>query len=142
MSSRDGTRERMMGPATGFAGRIGQPPLASTPIDEASTLKRLRWLANFLDTAIRLPGGFRFGADSVIGLAPGVGDVATALIACYFVYEGHRLGLPRSKLARMAGNVGLDLVLGALPVLGDLFDTIFKANVRNLRIIEEHVARR
>ena len=130
-----------MGPATGFAGRISGPLTESVP-DQEATLKRLRWLANMLDTAIRLPGGFRFGADSIIGLAPGVGDVATALIACYFVYEGRRLGLPKAKLMRMSGNVVLDLVLGALPVLGDLFDTIFKANVRNLRIIEDHFARR
>ena len=130
-----------MGPATGFAGRI-DAPLAGANVDQAATLKRLRWLARVLDTAVRLPGGFRFGADSIIGLAPGVGDVATALIACYFVYEGKRLGLPRHKLVRMAGNVGLDLALGALPILGDLFDTIFKANVRNLRIIEDHFAGR
>jgi hypothetical protein len=131
-----------MGPATGFAGRIGRPGLAGATLDQAATLKRLRWLANILDTAIRLPGGFRFGADSVIGLAPGVGDAATALIACYFVYEGHRLGLPRAKLMRMAGNVVLDFALGALPILGDVFDTIFKANIRNLRIIEDHFAGR
>ena len=130
-----------MGPATGFAGRI-DAPLAGANVDQAATLKRLRWLARVLDTAVRLPGGFRFGADSIIGLAPGFGDVATALIACYFVYEGKRLGLPRHKLVRMAGNVGLDLALGALPILGDLFDTIFKANVRNLRIIEDHFAGR
>lgn len=130
-----------MGPANGFAGRIERPVLADAPLDREATLKRLRWLANFLDTAVRLPGGFRFGADSVIGLAPGVGDVATALIACYFVYEGRRLGLPKSKLMRMSGNVVLDLVFGALPILGDLFDTIFKANVRNLKIIEEHFGR-
>lgn len=130
-----------MGPATGFAGRY-DAPMTGASLDQAATLKRLRWLANVLDTAVRLPGGFRFGADSIIGLAPGVGDLATALIACYFVWEGKRLGLPRRKLARMWVNVGLDFGLGALPILGDLFDTIFKANVRNLRIIEDHLAGR
>lgn len=124
--------------ATGFAGRYTTAALDDTE----ATLKRLRRLANFLDTAVRLPGGFRFGADTIIGLAPGVGDLATAAIACYFVYEGKRLGLPRSALAAMAGNVALDLVLGATPILGDLADTWFKANVRNLAIIEKHVGRR
>ena len=123
--------------ATGFAGRY-----ATTASDDVeATLKRLRWLANFLDTAIRLPGGFRFGADSIIGLAPGIGDLATTAIACYFVYEGRRLGLPKTVLAAMAGNVVLDLVLGATPILGDLADTWFKANVRNLALIEKHVGR-
>ena len=122
--------------ATGFAGRF---ETAAIPAETEATLKRLRWLANFLDTAIRLPGGFRFGADTFIGLTPIAGDVATAAIACYFVYEGKRLGLPRSALLRMSGNVALDLVLGATPILGDLFDTVFKANVRNLAIIEKHV---
>ena len=125
--------------APGFAGRYAT---TAPDIDTAATMKRLRWLANFLDTAIRLPGGFRFGADTIIGLVPGLGDLATAGIACYFVYEGKRLGLPRSALAAMAGNVVLDLVLGVTPVLGDLADTWFKANVRNLAIIERHVAGR
>ena len=124
--------------ATGFAGRYD----TALPNDETeATLRRLRWLANFLDTAVRLPGGFRFGADSIIGLMPGLGDVATTGIACYFVYEGKRLGLPRSALAAMVGNVALDLVLGVTPILGDLADTWFKANVRNLAIIEKHVGR-
>ena len=123
--------------APGFAGRYATQ--APQHVDAAATLKRLRWLANVLDTAIRLPGGFRFGADTFIGLVPGVGDLVTAGIACYFVYEGKRLGLPRSALAAMAGNVALDLVLGATPLLGDLADTWFKANVRNLAIIEKHV---
>jgi Domain of unknown function (DUF4112) len=101
-------------------------------------LKRMRWLVNVLDTAIRLPGGFRFGADSIFGLAPGVGDAVTTAIACYFVWEAHRMGLPPRALLRMGGNVATGLVIGAVPVLGDLFDTVFKANVRNLAIIEEH----
>lgn len=126
-----------MSASTGFAGRYAP---AGSDETEAS-LRRLRWLANFLDTAITLPGGFQFGADSIIGLMPVAGDLATAAIACYFVYEGKRLGLPKRALAAMAGNVGLDLLLGATPILGDLADTVFKANVRNLRIIEKYVGR-
>jgi hypothetical protein len=121
----------------GYAGRYDAAALS--PAEVQATLKRLRWLANFLDTAVRLPGGFRFGADTFIGLAPVAGDFATAAIACYFVYEGKRLGLPRSVLVKMAGNVVLDIALGATPLIGDLADTWFKANVRNLAIIERHV---
>ena len=122
--------------APGFAGRYAT---TAPDVDTEATLRRLRWLANVLDTAIRLPGGFRFGADTFLNLVPGLGDVATTGIACYFVYEGKRLGLPPAALAAMAGNVALGLVLGATPVLGDLADTWFKANVRNLAIIERHV---
>lgn len=125
--------------AAGFAGHYS-PGLDAAETE--ATLRRLRRLANFLDTAVRLPGGFRFGADSIIGLLPIGGDVATALIACYFVYEGKRLGLPKTALAAMSGNVVLDLLLGATPIVGDLADTIFKANIRNLAIIEKHVGRR
>jgi hypothetical protein len=125
--------------ATGFAGRYSPGVTAD---DTEATLRRLRWLANVLDTAVRLPGGFSFGADSIIGLAPVAGDIATAAIACYFVYEGKRLGLPKTALAAMTANVALDLILGAVPLLGDLADTVFKANVRNLAIIEKHVGRR
>ena len=77
-----------------------------------------------------------------MGLAPVVGDVANAAIASYFIYEGRRLGLPKRALAAMAGNVGIDLLLGVTPLLGDFADTWFKANVRNLAIVEKHMARR
>jgi hypothetical protein len=110
--------------------------------DRLARVARLRSLAILLDTAIRLPGGIRIGADSVIGLAPGVGDALTTLMAAYIVYEAHRLGVPRHKLARMAANVAIDGVLGAVPILGDIFDVAFKANIRNIAIIEDHLAGR
>jgi len=123
---------------TGFMGRMAQPA-GETRDERMKRVTRLRLLARALDTAIRLPNGFRFGADSVIGLIPGVGDAATTLIAAYFVYEGYKLGLPKRALAAMAGNVAIDGILGSVPLAGDLFDTVFKANVRNLRIIEKHL---
>lgn len=126
-----------MANASGFAGRI------AVPYDEQErSLARLRRLATFLDTAVRLPGGIRLGADSIIGLAPGVGDAITTLLAAYIVAEARRLGVPRRKVWRMAANVALDGVVGAVPVLGDLFDVAFKANRRNLAIIEEHFGRK
>lgn len=122
---------------SGFAGRMEQPFA-----DRTAKIARLRKLAVLLDTAVRLPGGFRIGADGVIGLAPGIGDALTTALAAYIVYEAHRLGLPRHKIWRMAANVAIDGVVGAIPVFGDLFDVVFKANIRNLAIIDEHFAGR
>ena len=109
--------------------------------DQQRTLERLRRLAVLLDTAVRLPGGIRVGADSIVGLAPCIGDAVTTAMAAYIVYEAHRLGLPTHKLWRMAANVAIDGLVGAVPVIGDIFDLAFKANVRNLRIIEEHLGK-
>ena len=128
----------MSASTAGFAGRYDQ----HTGVDVDKTMRRLRRIANIFDTAVTLPGGYRVGATTLVGLAPVVGDVANAAVASYFIYEGHRLGLPKRALAAMAGNVGLDLLLGVTPLLGDLADTWFKANVRNLAIVEKHMARR
>ncbi len=115
---------------------------ARPDVDVGKTMKRLRGVAKVFDTAVALPGGYRVGVSSLLGLAPVVGDVANAAIAGYFIYEGRRLGLPKRALAAMAGNVGLDLLLGITPLIGDLADTWFKANVRNLAIVEKHIAQR
>lgn len=105
-----------------------------------AVLRKIERLATFLDAAIVIPGTrFRFGADSIIGLFPGGGDVVGAAMSGYIVYAGWRLGLPAAALGRMATNVLADTVLGAVPVAGDLFDVWFKANLRNIAIIREHV---
>ena len=102
-------------------------------------LRKLRRLAWLIDGAFRLPGArFRFGLNSLIGLTPAAGDAVLALISLYIVNEARRLGLPRQKLARMVGNVAVEAMAGTVPVLGDLFDMGFKANLRNLAVIEEH----
>ena len=112
------------------------------PIDP-ERLERLRAFARLLDVAIGIPGtNVRFGLDGLLGLVPGVGDGATALISLYLVYEARQLGVPRRKIARMLANVGIDAALGAIPVIGDLFDFVWKANTRNLAILEEHLAER
>jgi hypothetical protein len=105
-------------------------------------LRRLERLAVFLDSAIVIPGtNFRFGADALIGLFPGGGDVVGAALSGYIVYESWRLGVPAAGLARMAANVAFDTVLGAVPVAGDLFDAAWKANLRNIDILRAHVRR-
>ncbi len=100
-------------------------------------IKRLAWL---LDNSIRLPGGYRIGLDGIIGLVPGLGDVLAAALSCYIVVSAVRLGTPASVVVRMLGNVLLELVLGAVPVLGDLFDFAWKANARNARLVEAHLS--
>ena len=101
-------------------------------------LDRVRFLANLLDTCIVLPNGFRIGIDPILGLIPVVGDLLGVGLSLYLVREAARLGVPRWILMRMLGNVALEGLIGVVPVLGDLFDAAFKANIRNLRLIEMH----
>jgi hypothetical protein len=108
----------------------------------AERIARIDWLATLLDTRFVIPfTKFRFGADSLIGLAPGLGDVVTTALSLYIVYEAHRLGAPKHVLARMLGNVAMDGVIGAIPVAGDVFDVLWRANRRNVRILREHLDR-
>jgi len=103
-------------------------------------LKRLRRLAWLIDGAFGLPGtGFRFGLNSIIGLLPVGGDVALGALSLYIVYEAARLGVPRPVLTRMLGNVILEVAGGSVPILGDLFDMALKANLRNIKIIEQYI---
>ena len=101
-------------------------------------LERIRFLANLLDTCIVLPGGFRIGLDPILGLIPGVGDVIGAALSLYLVREASKLGIRKWILLRMVGNVAIETFLGIIPVVGDGFDAFWKANVRNLRLIELH----
>jgi Domain of unknown function (DUF4112) len=108
--------------------------------DPAARLTRLRRLAWLIDGAFGLPGTrFRFGLNSVIGLLPVGGDAVLGVLSLYIIYEAAQLGLPRHKLLRMAANVGIEVVGGSVPILGDLFDMALKANLRNLRIIDDHL---
>lgn len=105
------------------------------PIDR---LKRLRSLAWLLDNSIPLPGGFRIGLDAVIGLVPGIGDAIGALFSAFILNEARLLGAPRSVLMRMSGNVLIETIVGSIPLAGDLFDMGFKANMRNIALLERH----
>jgi hypothetical protein len=108
----------------------------------AERIARIDRLATLLDTRFVIPfTKFRFGADSLIGLAPGIGDAVTVALSLYIVYEAHRLGAPKTVLARMLGNVAIDGMFGVVPVAGDVFDVMFRANRRNVRILREHLDR-
>jgi hypothetical protein len=108
-------------------------------VSAETRIARLRRIAWLIDGAFRLPGSrFRFGLNSIIGLTPAAGDALLTAISLYIVYEARQLGLPKLKLVRMLKNVAIEAAAGAVPVLGDLFDVAFKANLRNLAIIEDH----
>jgi len=93
-----------------------------------------------LDDAIRIPGtNIRFGLDPVIGLVPGLGDLLGGAASAYIILEAARAGASASILVRMAANVGIDTLIGALPVIGDLFDFAWKSNARNVRLLARHV---
>jgi len=104
-----------------------------------ATIERLRRLAWLIDAVGRIPGTrFRIGLNSLIGLAPGAGDALLTLISLYIVYQAVQLGLPRAKILRMLLNVGIETALGTVPILGDLLDVVWKANLRNVAIIDQH----
>ncbi|MBD9650145.1 DUF4112 domain-containing protein [Ensifer sp. ENS09] len=108
-------------------------------LDRLVRLRRMRGLARLMDTALRIPGTrVSFGADSVIGLVPGVGDFAVAAISLYIVNEARRLGVPNDKLLKMLVNIGFDAAAGSVPLVGDLFDVYFKSNRRNLELVLDH----
>jgi hypothetical protein len=105
---------------------------------ESERLRRLRSLAWLLDNSIPLPGGFRVGLDAIIGLIPGVGDAIGGLISTYLINEARMMGAPRSVLLRMTGNVLLETIIGVIPFAGDLFDAAYKANTKNLALLERY----
>jgi hypothetical protein len=108
--------------------------------DRSLRMQRLRRLAWLMDGKFGLAGTrFRFGLNSLIGLLPVGGDAVLGAISLYIVYEAAQLGVPRRLLARMCANIALEVVGGSVPVLGDVFDMMLKANLRNLAIIELHV---
>lgn len=115
-------------------------PLASLNRDHATTLGRLRWLADLFDDRFRLPGtGRRFGLDGLLGLIPGVGDAATGAVSLYLAAEAWRFGMPLTTILRMCANVAVDVALGAVPLIGDLFDFAWKANQKNVRLVLDHM---
>src|SRR5215510_721322 len=91
--------------------------------------KRVRLLSRLLDEQFRIPGTtYRVGLDGLLGLIPGVGDAAGALLSAYILYEAIQLGAPNTMLLRMMANIGIDAVGGAIPIVGDIFDMAWKAN--------------
>jgi hypothetical protein len=131
------------GATRGFSGfRFTQRARPYDASERHAALDRLDILATALDTAFILPGtNVRFGVESLLRLVPGVGDAVASLLSCYLLYEASRLGVPRLLLARMAANVALEGIIGAVPVAGDAFDVFFRANRRNVALLRRHFTR-
>lgn len=125
--------------------KLAVPHLHKIVLDEPERQKRLariRQMVQVLDNAFVVPGtNWRFGWDAIIGLVPGGGDVATGLLATYIVIEAARLGVSKATIVRMLGNVAIDVTAGAVPLAGDLLDAAFKANKKNLKLLEAHLER-
>ena len=112
-----------------------------TRLRDSRALGNSRALARILDTAIAIPGTkIRVGLDAIIGLVPGAGDILSAALGSYIVMAAVRSGAPTPVIARMLGNVAIDTVVGSVPVLGDLFDIVFKSNRRNAELLERYAA--
>ena len=105
-------------------------------------MARIDRLATLLDTALVIPGTrMRFGLDALIGLFPVFGDIITTALSLFIVHEAYHLGAPGHVIARMLGNVALDGVFGAVPLVGDAFDVLWRANRRNMRLLREWLER-
>ena len=117
--------------------RSSSPPGRPGPSDPAAGV---RALARLLDSAVTVPGTkFRVGLDALIGLVPGVGDLAGAAMSGYIILAAARLGAPKTVLFRMILNVAVDSIVGAVPLLGDLFDAGWRANTRNTALLDRHL---
>ncbi len=101
---------------------------------------RLDTLARFLDSALRVPGtNIRFGADALLNLIPGVGTLTSKGMSAYLIWEARRLGVPMSTLLRMMGNLGVDFVISAIPLVGWVGDVFYRSNLRNMGLLREHL---
>ncbi|PSQ93041.1 MAG: DUF4112 domain-containing protein [Bacteroidetes bacterium SW_4_67_19] len=113
-----------------------------TTAEREAALNRIRRFAKLLDSAFRVPGtNFEMGLEGLVGLIPGVGDFASAVVSLYVPFEAIRMGAPWAKVAQMLLNILIDALVGSVPVVGDLFDVAFKANNRNVRLLEEYLGR-
>jgi hypothetical protein len=115
---------------------------AYDPSTEQS-LERLEALAKLLDSSFFVPGtNIRMGLDGIIGLVPVVGDLISGAISSYLIWEARRLGASRWVIGRMAANTLIDTTIGAIPIVGDAFDVVFRTNVKNLALLRKHLARK
>jgi hypothetical protein len=105
-------------------------------------LAQVKWFAALMDDQFRVPGtSLRFGWEPILGLFPGIGDVLTSALSLLIVQHAWQTGASKLTLARMIGNVVADFAIGAVPILGNLFDFVWRANRKNARLLEQHLAR-
>jgi hypothetical protein len=107
----------------------------------AEVERSLEQLSRWLDGLFRVPGtGWRFGLDAIVGLVPGVGDFATTAVSLYILASGVRYRVSKVTLLRMGLNIGVDYLLGAVPLVGDLLDAFWKSNQRNINLLRERAS--
>jgi len=100
-------------------------------------IEKIAWI---MDGAIPLGGRITIGLDSILGLVPGIGDILGALIGMTIVLRAMQAGVPKVAIARMTTNIAIDTLVGSIPLLGDVFDVVYRSNIKNLRIYEEALA--
>ena len=123
--------------------RDGRHEPSDGPHPRQTELDRLDDLADLLDSRFRIPViDVRFGLDAILGLVPGIGDLAALAPSAYLVWKAREMGVRRGVIGRMALNAGLDFVVGSVPVLGSIWDVFFKANRRNIALLRAEVAGR
>ena len=105
-----------------------------------AAMARITAVAKLMDSLFAIPGTrIRLGVDSLLGLVPVVGDIAAQVVAGYLIWEARQLGVSKLTLWRMVGNTLIDTVVGAVPLVGDAFDIAFRANMKNLRLLQRHL---
>jgi len=110
-------------------------------LNDEALIRRIDALARFLDSRFSL-FGFRFGFDGLIGLIPGIGDAATAVLSFYLIFLAARAGASLPLIFRMVVNVLIDMTVGIVPVLGDIFDMTFRANTLNAKLLHEYLLKK
>jgi hypothetical protein len=114
-----------------------------TPGGSEESVARLEALGRLMDGAFVLPGtNIRLGLDAIIGLVPVAGDVISGLVSSYLIWEARQLGASRWLIARTMGNTLLDTTIGAIPLVGDAFDLLFRANMKNMALLRRHMEKR
>jgi hypothetical protein len=111
--------------------------------ETSQSVTRLEGLARLMDGAFVLPGTYiRVGLDVIIGMVPVAGDVVSGVISSYMIWEARQLGAPKWLIGRMMANTLLDTTVGAIPILGDAFDVMFRANMKNMALLRRHMEKR
>ena len=122
--------------------RVGAESGGARPVsDLEADLARVRWLARLLDSQFSI-AGIEFGLDAIVGLVPVAGDAITAIVSLYPLHIAKKHNLGRTLQARMAWNVLVDFAAGSIPVVGDVVDVAYKANLKNLKLLERAANRR
>ena len=121
----------------------GERPRTDRRGSDAALLSRLETLASLMDSRFVVPGtNIRFGLDAILSIVPVAGDFAGMAVSAYLIWEAWRIGAPKGLLARMAANAGIDFVVGSIPIAGTIADVFIRANMRNMRLLRDHLASR